>query len=291
MSAGAVRALLSAHGLRAHRDLGQNFLVDDGVAARLVELSGVGARDWVIEIGTGLGALTRALAARAARVVTLEIDSGLVRALRAERDLPDNVELIHGDALELDLAALVREAPGPVRIVANLPYNVSAPMLRRLLDYREWLEGWSVMLQSEVARRLLAETGTSDYGSLAVLHRLTVSISTGMELSPNCFFPVPNVDSTFLRLTPLRESPLRAGELEHVERIVRAAFSKRRKTIVNSLRSGGLGESVTADWLREQLLELSIDPGVRAERVEPEQHLALARAFARPLGRPFVREG
>ncbi len=280
MSAGSVRALLSAHGLRAHRDLGQNFLVDDRVAERLVELSGVGERDWVIEIGTGLGALTRALAARAARVVTLEIDSGLVRALRAERNLPDNVELIHGDALELDLAALVSEAPGPVRLVANLPYSVSAPLLRRLLDLRERLEGWSVMLQSEVAGRLLAGTGTSDYGSLSVLHRLTVSVSRAMELSPNCFFPVPNVDSTFLRLTPHRESSLQAGEFENVERIVRAAFGKRRKTLVNSLRSGGLGDSVTADAIRKLLFELSIDPRVRAERVEPEQHLALARALA-----------
>ncbi len=280
MSAGSVRALLSAHGLRAHRDLGQNFLVDDRVAERLVELSGVGERDWVVEIGTGLGALTRALAARAARVVTLEIDSGLVRALRAERNLPDNVELIHGDALALDLAALVSEAPGPVRLVANLPYSVSAPLLRRLLDLRERLEGWSVMLQSEVAGRLLAETGTSDYGSLSVLHRLTVSVSRAMELSPNCFFPVPNVDSTFLRLTPHRESSLQAGEFENVERIVRAAFGKRRKTLVNSLRSGGLGDSVTADGIRKLLFELSIDPRVRAERVEPEQHLALARALA-----------
>lgn len=280
MSAGSVRALLSAHGLRAHRDLGQNFLVDDRVAARLVEVSGVGERDWVIEIGTGLGALTRALAARAARVVTLEIDSGLVRALRAERDLPDNVELIHGDALELDLVGLVSDAPGPVRLVANLPYNVSAPLLRRLLDVRERLEDWSVMLQNEVACRLLAETGTSDYGSLAVLHRLTVSVSRVMELSPNCFFPAPNVDSTFLRFTPHRESSLQAGELEQVERIVRAAFGKRRKTLVNSLRSGGLGESISADGIRKLLCELSIDPRVRAERVEPEQHLALARALA-----------
>jgi 16S rRNA (adenine1518-N6/adenine1519-N6)-dimethyltransferase len=100
-----------------------------------------------------------------------------------------------------------------------------------------------------------------------------------MELSPNCFFPVPNVDSTFLRLRPHRDSSLRAGELEQVERIVRAAFGKRRKTLVNSLRSGGLGESISADAIRKRLFELSIDPRVRAERVEPEQHLALARAL------------
>lgn len=280
MSAGGVRALLDAHGLRAHRDLGQNFIVDDHLAERLIERSGVGPDDWVIEIGTGFGALTRPLAARAARVVTLEIDSGLVRALRAEGDLPDNVELIHGDALELDLAALVADAPGPVRLVANLPYYASAPLLRRLLDLRERLADWSVMLQSEVARRLLAGTGTGDYGSLAVLHRLTVSVSMAMDLSPNCFFPAPNVDSTFIRLTPLRESPLRPGELEPLERVVRAGFSQRRKTLVNSLRSGGLDVAIEADAIRQLLAELAIDPRVRAERLEPEQHLALARALA-----------
>ncbi len=121
MSAADVKAFLAGHGLLARRDLGQNFLVDESLAARLVDLSGVEPGDWVIEIGTGLGVLTRALAKRAQRVVTLEIDSGIVRALRADAALPDNVELVHADALEVDLAACVGDRAGPVRLVANLP--------------------------------------------------------------------------------------------------------------------------------------------------------------------------
>ena len=153
------------------------------MAARLVELAGVEAGETVIEIGAGLGMLTRALAARAARVVAIEIDAGLVRALRAERLLPDNVELLHADALAVDLAALAGGG-GPARLVGNLPYSVASPLLRRLLDLRGVLTDWSVMLQREVAARVLAAEGSRDYGSLAVLHALTVRVEKCAELAP-----------------------------------------------------------------------------------------------------------
>ena len=130
LSAADVKAFLAKHGLLARRDLGQNFLVDDSLAGRLVSLSGVEPGDRVIEIGTGLGVLTRALAKKAQHVVTIEIDAGIVRALRADDALPDNVEIAHADALEFDLAGCVGARAGPVRLVANLPYSVSAPLLR-----------------------------------------------------------------------------------------------------------------------------------------------------------------
>jgi 16S rRNA (adenine1518-N6/adenine1519-N6)-dimethyltransferase len=283
LSAADIKAFLARHGLLAHRDLGQNFLVDDSLAARLVDLAGVAPGDWVIEIGTGLGVLTRALAKKAQRVVTFEIDAGIVRALRADAALPDNVELIHADALEADLAECVAGcvgvAAGPVRLVSNLPYHVSAPLLRRCLDLRSQLADWSVMLQSEVAARLLARPGSRDYGSLSVLHGLTVTLSKAMDLSPNCFFPVPKVDSTFVRITPLEPSAVREGELLDVERIVRAAFAKRRKTLVNSLRAGAFGTEYSADELKAALSRCAIEPRARAESLEPAQLLALARAL------------
>ncbi|MCH7709960.1 MAG: ribosomal RNA small subunit methyltransferase A, partial [Myxococcales bacterium] len=240
MSVAEIRAFLERNGLLANRNLGQNFLCDDGVAARLVELAGVGPNDVVVEIGTGLGILTRALAARASRVVTFEVDSGLVRALRQEARLPESVELRHEDALRADLLGLVKSVAGPVRLVANLPYSISGPMLRRILDLRGDLEDWSVMLQREVALRLLAAPGSRDYGSLTVLHALTVSVTKQMELSGGCFFPAPKVRSMFLRIRPLSEPRLEdAGdELAWLERVVRAAFSQRRKTLVNALRGG-----------------------------------------------------
>ena len=240
MTPSEVRAFLARNQLAAHRDRGQNFLVDDRLAAKLVGLAGVEAGDTVLEIGTGLGLLSQALAARASRVVSVEIDAGLVRALRAERTLPGNVELVHADALAVDLQGLVANAAGPVRVVANLPYAAASPLLRRLLDLRDVLADWSVMLQREVAERVAAQPGTRAYGSLAVLHAWTVSVQRALDLHPRCFHPVPRVTSRFLRLTPLPEGEpgaLQPGELERLEPWLRAAFAHRRKTIRGALRA------------------------------------------------------
>jgi 16S rRNA (adenine1518-N6/adenine1519-N6)-dimethyltransferase len=277
VKAAGVRAVLARHGLLARRDLGQNFLVDEAMAARLVELAGVEAGETVIEVGAGLGALTRALAARAARVVAIEIDAGLVRALRAEKLLPDNVELLHADALSVDLAKLTG---GPARLVGNLPYSAASPLLRRLLDLSGVLTNWSVMLQREVAARVLAREGSRDYGSLAVLHALTARVEKRAELPPGLFHPMPRVRSSFLRITPLAVPRLAAGELAAVERLVRAAFSKRRKTLANALRGAHLAPESTPRELEALLHRLGIDPRARAESLAPERLLELSRALA-----------
>lgn len=271
VSAGSVRAFLERHGLAARRDLGQNFLVDEALAERLVGLSELAEGQGVIEIGTGTGVLTRALAKRAARVVSLEVDAGLVRALREDGALPQNVTLLHADALRADLRALARELGAGVQVVANLPYSISAPLLRRLLDLRDVLAGWCVMLQRDVAQRLLAGSGTRDYGSLAVLHRLTVTLERAMELSPNCFFPVPKVRSTFVRIRPLPGCELSRQDLAALEALLRAAFGKRRKTLVNALRHTRFGLGDVA--LRAAGLPLQ----VRAEQIPPEAFVGLAR--------------
>ncbi len=280
MKASEVRLLLERHGLALRRDLGQNFLVDAGVAERLARLAGVEPGDRVIEIGTGLGALTRALAARGARVWTLEVDAGLVRALRAEALLPDPVQLIHADVLAADLEGLARAAGAPVRVVANLPYSISAPALRRLLDLRGLVLDASVMLQKEMAARVRAQPGSRDYGSLAVLHHLCAEVSCLLELSPASFHPRPQVRSSFLRLVPREPPLLEEGELEGVERVVRAAFSKRRKTLANALRSAGPDAPWSAPQLAAALGRAGIPPGVRAESVAPDRFLCLARALA-----------
>ena len=281
MKAGEVRAFLQAHGLAARRDLGQNFLHDERVAEKLVRIAAVESGDRVIEIGTGLGTLTRALAARAGRVITVEVDAGIVRALRREALLPANVELIHGDALDLDLDRLTGEAPGPVRVVGNLPYAVASPLLRRLLDWRERLVSWSVMVQKEVAARLLATTGAREYGSLTVLHQLVATVKIGLDLHPRCFYPVPRVTSTFLHLTPRSEVSLAAGELRMVEGVVRAAFAHRRKTIVNSLRTAAAGSPLPHERIAETLAGHGIDRRARAQSLSPEQWLAIARALSK----------
>jgi 16S rRNA (adenine1518-N6/adenine1519-N6)-dimethyltransferase len=282
-----VRAWLARHGLAAHRGRGQNFLCDAALAARLVADAGVARGDSVLEIGSGLGILTRALAERARRVVSVEVDAGLVRALRAEGGLPSHVELVHADALELDLAALLAAEPAPRRLVASLPYAVATPLLRRFLDLRELLASWSVVVQRELAARILGRPGGADYGSLAVLHALAARARRGVELPPRCFHPVPRVTSTFVHLAPRRDPWLGAQELARVERLVRAAFAHRRKTLVNSLQQA-CAVPPPAAALAAALARLGIPPRARAEDVPPDAWRALAAALA-PPSEPAVR--
>lgn len=283
MSPGELRALLDRHGLHLSRDLGQNFLTDAAYADELVRLAGAQAGDFVIEVGTGLGVLTRALAARGARVRTVEIDSGLVRVLREEALLPAEVELVHADAREIDWRGWVEEREGPVRVIANLPYSVATPLMRGLLDLRDRLEDWSVMLQREVADRLVADCGDPAYGSFSVLHRLATDADVQARLAPGRFFPRPGVESSFVRVWPRPRSPLGPGDLERVERIARAAFSQRRKRVTNGLRriSERLWVEASSAERRARLerilVEVGIDPGSRPERIEPDAWLALAR--------------
>ncbi|MDG2334256.1 MAG: 16S rRNA (adenine(1518)-N(6)/adenine(1519)-N(6))-dimethyltransferase RsmA [Myxococcota bacterium] len=277
---GETREILARRGLHLRRELGQNFLTDDRLADRLAGLAGVGPEDRVIEVGTGLGVLTRALARRARTVISFEIDSGLVAALGEEKLLPGNVELIHADALGVDLGEFLGEGEAPVRVVANLPYSAATPLLRRMLDLRHRLADWSVMLQREVAKRMVAPVGSRDYGSLAVLHHLTVDAQVQQELGPGSFFPAPDVHSSFLRVWPRHTPLLEPDELAHVERVVRAAFAQRRKTLVNCLRAGSAWAEGDRARLEGILEGVGIDPGARAEQVDPQRLLALARALA-----------
>ena len=288
MNTATLREILDRHGLHLSRDLGQNFLTDADLALDLARRAGAREGDFVIEVGTGLGVLTRAIAGIVDRVRTVEVDAGLVRALEAESLLPDNVELVHADAREIDWRAWIAEAEGrPVRLIANLPYSVATPLLRTLLDLRDVLADWSVMIQAEVAERLVAQTGDRAYGSLTVLHRLATDVDTIARVAPSRFFPQPKVDSSFVRVWPRAKSPLREGELAAVERLTRAAFGQRRKRVTNGLARiaerafPGLEKPERRAALEARLRDVGIDPGLRPERIEPEAWLALARAFSK----------
>lgn len=277
MTSSSVRDALARHGLAAHRDRGQNFLVDPSRAEALVTHAGVEPGDAVIEIGPGLGLFTRALAARARNVVAIEIDAGLVRALSAEGDLPGHVRVLHADALEVDLADLARSLGPPVHLVGNLPYAISSPLLRRFLDLRGVVQDVSVMVQREVAERITAAPGTRDYGSLAVLHALCVTASRGIDLAASDFFPPPRVRSRFLRLVPRADAP-DAPTLRAIERVARAAFGQRRKQVANALR-GGLAPVLAASEILRALHAAAIDPQARAESIAPECFASLALAL------------
>jgi len=251
------------------RELGQHFLVDEnilGVIGRLAELD---AQDVVLEVGPGLGVLTRYLAANAAHVHAVELDRSLEPKLREALAESANVELRFGDALRLDLTTL---APAPTKLVANLPYNVATPIVAESLDGLPSVEHWTVMVQREVADRFFATPGTKAYGAVSVLVQLAAERTGFHPVARTVFRPRPNVDSALVafRRTELPEN------YAWVKRVVGAAFAHRRKTLPNSLELSGLA---TRSEAAAALERIGRDPGVRAEALEPHEFVELTRAL------------
>ncbi len=275
------RDILRQQGLAPKKKLGQNFLVHRHTAERIVAAAGVRAEDTVIEVGVGLGALTVPLARAAARVIGLEADSGIVRMHEQNGELPANVTLVHADVLKVDLAALAREAGGRLRIIANLPYSISTPFIFRLIDHHELVEYAVVMLQKEVARRLLAKPGTKEYGVPGVLLAACADVQPLLDIGPAEFHPRPRIDSMVVRLTfnPVPQRVRRLGDFDRglLRRIVNGAFGQRRKTLLNALAATGMVKD--KKQLASCIGQAAISPSVRAERLELEDFVRLSRSI------------
>ncbi|GKS56920.1 ribosomal RNA small subunit methyltransferase A [Nitrospira sp.] len=255
----------------ARKHLGQNFLVDPNIVRKIVEAAALTSEETVLEIGPGRGVLTRALCAVTRRVQAVEIDPRLCAYLReALADCP-NLELYEGDALHWPLDQLPQESA----VVANLPYYLSTPLLLRLLDARPRLSRAVVMLQAEVAHRLVARPGTKDYGSLSVAVQRASEPRVLFRVSPNSFRPRPEVDSAVVSLTMCRSTL--SVEVERVcQRLVRSAFAHRRKRVVNSLRDEGWSAE-EIDLVRQALAPR---PDRRAEEVSPAEFADIANRVA-----------
>jgi 16S rRNA (adenine1518-N6/adenine1519-N6)-dimethyltransferase len=256
---------------RPRKRIGQNFLTRPSVARRIVDLARLTGRESVLEIGPGHGALTRMLEEKAADLYLIEIDRDLAERLRAEYTGQPNVHLLEGDVLKMDLACLL-EGHAPVAMVANLPYNISSPVLMKTLDTPQLFSRLVVMLQREVAERVCAQPGTKAYGGLSVVIQLVASARVALSVPPSAFSPQPKVHSSVVVIEPHDPMPLTSDERVAVRRIVRTAFSRRRKQLANAL-----GPLVTDP--RALLLELGIDPQRRPETLPPTEFLRLARAL------------
>ena len=236
-----------------------------------MELSGLTPEDAAVEIGPGLGELTRPIAAVARRTVALEVDRGLVRAL-VDAELPESVEVRHQDALSADLGGICRELGQPCVLLGNLPYRISGRLLGALLGPRNPFRRWAFMLQAEVAERLLAEPGERAYGTLSVWASLFCRPERALELSPHEFVPRPRVRSTFLVFDPVRELP-EITDLPTLRKVVRSAFQYRRKTLRRALK----GRVECAEPVFERV---GIDPARRGETLSAGEFVALANAIA-----------
>lgn len=264
-----VAAYLKEHGMSPLKKFGQNFLCDENILRKIADAAcPEGAR--VLEIGMGLGALTHVLAARASRLVTVEIDHGLIRAQKEDIGLPENTVLVEGDILEIDLEAICRDQFGgrSFYVCGNLPYYITGRIILRLLEAPLPIVALTAMVQKEVAERLAAVPGDSDYGALTALTNYYGSPKTLFTVAAGCFYPAPDVESAIIRID-LSESPLSVPFSDY-RTVVNAAFAMRRKTISNNLRRafGPQGGSMTA--------ACSIAPGARAQELGPDQFACLA---------------
>jgi len=269
-----LREVIAAHGIDAKKSLGQNFLLDLNLTGKIARAAGDLTQSTVIEVGPGPGGLTRALLfSGARRVIAIERDERCLAALAQVADrYPGRLDVIAGDAMKTDFAAL---APGdPVRIVANLPYNIGTELLVRWLTPRDWPPFWSsmtLMFQKEVAERIVAAPGAEAYGRLGVLAGWRTKAQIAFDVPRQAFTPPPKVTSSVVHLTP-RPAPL-AADLKHLERATEAAFGQRRKMLRQSLKRLG-GEALLA--------QAGIDGTRRAETLSVEEFVRLANGIAAP---------
>jgi len=265
---------LAAAGLRPRKRWGQHFLCDAGVARRIAELAGVGPASVVLEIGPGLGALTDLLAARSGPLHLVEIDPALGARLAARYADDPQVSVVTGDVLALPLAALV-SAPSAT-VVGNLPYNISTPILFRLLDLRARFPRAVLMLQREVAARLAAHPGSADFGVTSVLVQAFGEVRIAFGVSRRSFWPTPEVDSTVVEVTWSAAPRADIGDPEHFRAVVHAAFGQRRKMLRNALAALGAARGLDVAAALERA---GVDPRARAETLDLAAFGRMAQAL------------
>jgi 16S rRNA (adenine1518-N6/adenine1519-N6)-dimethyltransferase len=280
-----IKEIMKEQRLAPKKKFGQNFLINRNVSEKIVGLADIKPDDTIIEIGVGFGALTCHLAGICKKVIGLEIDAGIIRYHRQEGCLPENVLLMHQDILQADLAALAAEAGRRIKIIANLPYSISNPLLFKLAMNKEKMAWAILMLQKEVAKRLTAEVGTKDYGILTVRMAACASVTKLLDLGPQHFHPRPKVDSQVVKITffpePERVASLPEYDQELFKIIVNAAFQQRRKTLINAL-------SAALPWADKKTLEaplekMGLDNRIRGERLKVEDFVALTNILHKTL--------
>ena len=275
---GVVRALLGRYGLSPQKALGQNFIITPSLCPRIAQEGGARAGVGALEIGPGIGALTAQLAARCDKVVAIEIDKGLIPLLSETLSGHPNAEVIHADALKIDLPALVGDKFGdmPVIVCANLPYYITSPLVMRLLESGIKAQSITVMVQKDTALRFCAPLPSRGAGAVTVAIAWYAETKLLFDVSRGSFFPRPEVDSAVIQLVPHTLPPYPVRDEEMLRQVIRAAFSQRRKTLLNCL-SGAL--AIPKPEIKSVLEGAGINPGARAEQLELHGFAKIADAL------------
>lgn len=278
------RAIMEKYGIRTKKSFGQNFLTDLNVLKNIVEAADITANDNVIEIGPGIGALTEQLAQAAGEVLALEIDQDLIPVLKEVLSPYDNVKVINQDVLQANLPELIKkefkDPSRPIKVVANLPYYITSPILMNLLASPvEWVT-ICVMMQKEVAQRLTAKPGTKQYGALTLAIEYQMQAKIAFDVSRKVFVPAPNVDSAIVVLTPRTNPlPVQPFDKQKLFGFIRGCFAHRRKSLWNNLQSVIGKDPVVKEKMTAVLTQLDISPQIRPEKLTLEQFIELANAL------------
>lgn len=271
----SIKQELKEHGLFPQKRLGQHFLVDRNILNKVIRTAEVEKGDIVLEVGPGLGEMTLALAQYAKKVIAVEIDSKLAVILKQKvRDL-SNVEVVESDILKMDFKSLLGRERHPIKVVANLPYQISTPLLFHFIESKEFFSTLTVMLQKEVAERMVAISGSKSYGPLSIFTQMFTNITIRFFIKPSAFFPPPKVESAVVHMS-FRKKPLVQIEEEWFKKMVKGCFGYRRKTLMNALRHSGL---YLPPSIESRMQKIGIDPQRRPETLTIQEFAQLAEAL------------
>lgn len=272
--------ILQKYDFNFRKKFGQNFLIDGNILEKIVDAAQITEADCVLEIGPGIGTMTQCLAERAKSVVAVEIDANLVPILQDTLSSYNNVTIINNDILKVDINSIVEEqnAGNPIKIVANLPYYITTPIIMSLLEKHVKLQSITIMVQKEVADRMQAGPGTKNYGalSLAVQYYTKPEIITNVPAS--CFMPRPNVDSTVIKLVRYEKPPVEALDEEYLFAVIRASFNQRRKTLINGLANSA-GLNISKEAAAAAIEQIGLPAQIRGEALTLEQFTELSNCL------------
>lgn len=276
------REIIDKYGFMFQKRFGQNFLIDGNVVEKIVREAGVTKDDFVLEIGPGIGTMTQLLCENASEVAAVEIDTNLIPILKETLAPYDNVTVINEDILKVDIPALAQEKNGgrPIKVVANLPYYITTPIIMGLFESHVPIDSITIMVQREVADRMQVGPGTKDYGALSLAVQYYAKPEIVLNVPPTCFMPRPNVGSAVIRLKKHETCPVQVDDAEFMFRLIRASFNQRRKTLANGL-SNSSELTLSKEKIAEAIESLGVSPSIRGEALTLEQFAQLANYFTR----------
>lgn len=269
--------ILQKYDFHFQKKFGQNFLIDPHVLEKIVEAAGIGPDDFVLEIGPGIGTMTQYLCEHAGKVMAVEIDRKLMEILEETLSAYDNVTVVNEDILKLDIAKIAEEENDgkPIKVVANLPYYITTPIIMELFESKVPLDSVTVMVQKEVAERMQAKPGTKEYGALSLAVQYYAEAEIVANVPPNCFMPRPNVGSAVIRLTCHKTPPVEVLDERFLFRVIRASFNQRRKTLQNGLGNDA-SLPINKTQAAEALEEMGLSATIRGETLSLEEFVRLS---------------